>query len=58
MRTGEDMVEQVSRGKVNKIKKFFSGIIERIDKKMQEKAKNSGSCCGSDKNKEKKSCCS
>lgn len=52
------MVEQVKRGKDNKIKQFFADIFEKIDKKMQEKAKSSSSCCGSNKNKEDKSCCS
>jgi len=56
--TGGNMTEQVKRSKDNKIKQFFAGIFEKIDKKMQEKAKNSGACCDSDKNKENKSCCS
>ncbi len=50
------MAEQVNKVKDNKIKKFFAGIIEKLDKKMQEKAKNSGSCCSSSKNEKSKSC--
>lgn len=52
------MVKHVDRNKDNKIKKFFAVIFEKMDKKMQEKSRNSGSCCNSDKNKKNKSCCS
>jgi len=39
-------------------KGFFARIFDKLDKKMEEKAK-SGSCCGKgDDRKEKKSCCS
>jgi len=39
-------------------KGFFAKLFDKLDKKMEEKAK-SGSCCGKgDDRKEKKSCCS
>jgi hypothetical protein len=38
-------------------KGFFARIIDKLDKKMQEKAK-SASCCSGQKNKGKNSCCS
>ena len=42
----------------NKVKKgFFARMIDKIDKKMQEKAKAESCCCGGDKT-DKKSCCS
>lgn len=41
-----------------KIKKgFFAGIIDKLDKKIQEKAKSKSCCCDKD-NSDKKSCCS
>ena len=40
--------------KENKIISFFKGIFEKLDKKMEAKAK-SGSCCDKDNNN---SCCS
>lgn len=41
--------------KPKKKKGFFGKMIEKLDKKMEEKAKKS-SCCGSDKDKGS-SCC-
>jgi len=38
-------------------KGFFAKIIDKLDKKMQEKAK-SGPCCSGRNNKGKNSCCS
>lgn len=38
-----------------KAKNFFSGLVEKMDKKMQEKSKSSSCCCCSPKDK---SCCS
>lgn len=48
------MVEQKTN-KENKKKGFFSSLIEKLDKKMEEKSKKSP-CCGSDKGKGS-SCC-
>ena len=42
-------MEKTNTKKENKIKNMFARFVEKIDKKMQEKAKNSSSCCGSDK---------
>ncbi len=39
--------------KSSKIKAFFKSLAEKIDKKMQEKAKSSKCCCGPKDN----SCC-
>ena len=36
---------------------FFARMIDKMDKKMQEKAK-AKSCCGGEDNPGKKSCCS
>lgn len=46
----KDNQKQVKKG-------FFARIIDRLDKKMQEKAKSS-SCCSGQGNKGKNSCCS
>lgn len=35
---------------------FFARLIDKLDKKMQEKAK-SKSCCGGEAKPDKKSCC-
>lgn len=37
-----------------KIKDFFKSLAEKIDKKMQQKAKSSKGCCGDPKDN---SCC-
>ncbi|MDP3042714.1 MAG: hypothetical protein Q8N62_08360 [Candidatus Omnitrophota bacterium] len=42
--------EKVKRG-------FFARMIEKLDKKMEEKARE-GKCCGGSDKKERKSCCS
>jgi hypothetical protein len=42
--------------KQDKKKGFFSRMIEKLDKKMEEKAKKP-SCCGGGPNKEKGSSC-
>jgi len=49
------MKDRVDQGKGRK--GFFSRLMDKLDKKMQEKAKNSPCCCGEDKS-DKKSCCS
>ncbi len=38
-------------------KGFFARIIDKLDKKMQEKAKSKSCCCDENKS-DKKSCCS
>jgi len=40
-----------------KKKGFFGKLMEKLDKKMEEKAKNASSCCGSGKEKDKGSSC-
>lgn len=53
------MNEQKAK-KEGKLKTFLKKIGEKIDKKMEEKAKNStGGCCGMDNKSESKgsSCC-
>ena len=47
-----DMVDQ------KKVRKgFFARMVDKLDKKMQEKAKTK-SCCGGEDKPGKKSCCS
>lgn len=43
--------------KSGKVKSFLKGIAEKLDKKMQEKSKNS-SCCCNPKSSKDSSCCS
>ena len=43
--------------KKSKVKTFFKGMLEKMDKKMKEKAKSKPCCCGPS-DKEKNSCCS
>ena len=43
------MEEKANNKKSGKVKTFFKGLVEKMDKKMQEKAKNSGCCCNNDK---------
>ena len=50
------MEKDIKNEKISKKKSVFSKLIEKLDKKMQEKAK-SGKCCCSD-SAEDKSCCS
>ena len=51
------MAQKAKANKPNKIKQFFSGLVNKIDKKMEEKAKSQAcSCKPSDK--DGKSCCS
>ncbi len=51
------MKENAETGKNAKLKTFFKGLVEKLDKKMKEKV-GSGSCCCRPSDKEKKSCCS
>ncbi len=43
--------------KKGKVRTFFKGLFEKMDKKMEEKAKSKPCCCGPS-DKEKNSCCS
>ena len=45
-----------NKSEVKKKKGFFSRLIEKLDQKMEEKAKAASCCCKS--NKKDKSCCS
>ncbi|MFH1397266.1 MAG: hypothetical protein ABIH27_01775 [Candidatus Omnitrophota bacterium] len=51
------MEENANNKKSCKVKTFFKGLVEKMDKKMQEKAKNGGSCCNNGKTGDKP-CCS
>lgn len=44
------------KNKENKKKGFFARFIEKLDKKMEEKAKKGSCCCGSGKKDDP--CCS
>jgi len=50
------MENKVNSEKAEK-KSFWARLFDKVDKKMQEKAKSSGCCCNS-KKPEDKSCCS
>ncbi|MCC6758051.1 MAG: hypothetical protein IT395_00290 [Candidatus Omnitrophica bacterium] len=49
------MANEQNKAGAGKSKGFFARLIERLDKKMEEKAKNN-SCCSSDKSKGGKCC--
>ena len=50
-------MEQKNTGKrEGKVKKFFARLIGKLDKKLEEKSKNSKSCCGGGSSGEG-SCC-
>ena len=51
------MGENNGNKKNSKIKTFLRGLFEKLDKKMEEKAK-AKSCCCKPSDKEKNSCCS
>lgn len=51
------MDKELNSNKENKPKGFFARLVEKIDKKIEEKAKKSSCSCGSGKNGEN-SCCS
>ncbi len=50
------MEEKANNKKSGKVKTFFKGLVEKMDKKMQEKAKKSACCCNNKKTGDK-SCC-
>lgn len=50
-------MQKTKEKKINKVKQLFSRLWEKLDKKIEEKAKSKPCCCGSD-GKEKNSCCS
>lgn len=51
------MKEKSSTKNEAKKKSFFAKAIERLDKRMQERAKSTSCCCGPS-DKESGSCCS
>jgi hypothetical protein len=51
------MKENNENKKSGKVKTFFKGLVEKLDKKMEEKAK-SKPCCYKPTDKENNSCCS
>ncbi len=53
---GGAMFKEAERNKPNKVKQFFSQLINKIDKKMEAKAKSQGCCKAPDK--KGNSCCS
>lgn len=49
-----DFMKNEDKGKKNnKIKSFLSGLVNKIDKKMLEKAKSKQCCCSKDSSKDK-----
>ena len=50
------MDKKVKNKKGGKLKSFLNGVVEKLDKKMKEKAKSSGCCSGGDL--KGPSCCS
>ena len=51
------MSQEIKSEKKGRVKKFFSRWFQKLDKKMEEKAKSSGCCCDNTKS-EGRSCCS
>lgn len=51
------MKGNTNKEKENKKKSFFAGLFEKLDKKMEEKAKSKPCCC-KPTDKENNSCCS
>lgn len=51
------MFKKAGGSNPNKIKQFFSQLINKIDKKMEAKAKSQGCCC-KPLDKKDNSCCS
>lgn len=51
------MADNKNNAKETKKKSFFARMFEKLDKKMEEKAK-SGSCCCKPSDKKDGSCCS
>lgn len=50
------MKENAQNKKGPKAKNFFKGLVRNLDKKIEEKAKSFGCCCGD--NSKNSSCCS
>ncbi len=50
------MGENNEKKKSGKVRSFFKGLVDQLDKKMAEKAK-SGPCCCKSSGKDKNSCC-
>ena len=51
------MKETSGNKKKGNIKSFFKGLLERLDKKMEENVKSTSSCC-KPSGKDNNSCCS
>lgn len=51
------MKDNANKENENKKESFFAKVFEKLDKKMEKKAK-SRACCSSSSGKEKNSCCS
>jgi len=54
---GGRMIQKTEGKKVNKIKQLFLRLLEKLDRKMEEKAKSQDCCC-KPTGKGKNSCCS
>ena len=50
------MKNKANEKKSGKIKSFLSGLMEKLDKRMEKKAKSAKSCCGD--NPKEGPCCS
>ncbi len=51
------MIKKTEGEKINKVTGLFSRLLEKLDKKMEEKAKSQDCCC-KPTGKGKNSCCS
>lgn len=51
------MIKKTESKKIGKVKQLFSRLWEKLDRKMEEKAKAQACCC-KPSGKEKNSCCS
>ena len=51
-----DTQKEKQKSATGKKKGFFGKIMDKLDKKLEDQAKNSG-CCGDPENGKNKSCC-
>ena len=54
---GGTMIKKTEGKRISKVRQLFSSFFEKLDKKMEEKAKSQDCCCKS-AGKGKNSCCS
>ena len=54
--TPQQPTQQTPGKKINKKKNFFAKIMDKLDKKLEEQAKDA-SCCSDSNNGKGKSCC-